>query len=119
MNRLIQLVALMATLCSVSCGPGGVGCTVLNVVGLPNRSPVRYATIFSYRESTPADRYRGHTLSRPGSYDPTALSCSGELMIEISHRDYQTLTVRYRSPRDRVISGNAQVDEQTVEMTPR
>ncbi len=83
MNRLIQLVALMATLCSVSCGAGGLDCLKITVVGLPNRSPVRYATIFAYRAGEPSFRYQGYPLSIPGTYSPSALSCSGEIMIEI------------------------------------
>jgi hypothetical protein len=119
MPRLSLLLAISATILVASCGAGGVGCSQMNLVGLPNRSPVTNATIFSYRVGEPGVRYQGFPLAIPGAYYPTTLSCSGEIMIEITHRDYQTRTVSYRSPRDRTISGNTEVDQFTVELTPR
>lgn len=92
---------------------------MMKLVSRPNGAPVTNAVVISYRESTPTDRTAAHALYPPGTYDPTALSCSGELMIEITHPDYETKTVRYRSPRDRTISGNTEVDTFTVELTPR
>lgn len=119
MPRLFLPLAILLALAASSCGAGGFACTKMTVLGLPNRAPVANAIVFSYRESTPTDRTQGYPLYPPGTYDPTALACSGELMIEIAHPNYETKTVRYRSPRDRTISGNTEVDTLTVELTPR
>jgi len=119
MPRLPLILAIGAAICTASCGPGGISCARLNLVGLPNRNPVMGATVFSYRESSPASRVQGIPIAIPGAYDPSGLACSGEIVIEITHRDYQMATVRYRSPRDRSYSGNSQEDQFTVELTPR
>jgi hypothetical protein len=111
------LASFVACTLSAGCGggPGGIACAVLRPVESVNRSPlvdVVGTIITAGARSAPIYSFGRPEIELTGA-------CSGTTEIELTHPNYQTMTVRYTSPRDRSLSGNTFTDYVTVVMTAR
>ncbi len=122
MKKLFAMITLFsANMLSCAAGPGGVGCAKFYLVAGAERKPVVGATILVYQPDnlvTPADHAVEYSVF-PGIYWSGLSQCSGLTIMQIDHREYQSIRMEYRSPHDRSISGNSRTDESTIVMTAR